>query len=763
GNPDLADESRLRAQAQSWAAQSQALLAPESPIAVLRYRIISDNTRPDNLGEAALTTGYAFALVRVTSAASPARRLFRIRPDLSVLRYREGQCNIAALPASTRDFELAPPQTVGMQPLHLTRRPRADLPAWPWGLSALRVGVRYTKDEQGVIGTATPGTAGRTLWWQTVQRTVQFRSALHTDRPTGGLPRRFRAPAVRSLLPAPPDPPLPALTGALFDQPPLASPGAADGPALDQWQPVLPGGLRYLVTGVRPGVFVTLRNQLLRQSGVVLTGEHARPRGLGMLSGGLPVQHRAPRPVPLPANTDGRQAVALRTWAGHFDPDQLALVTTSPADEAFRAAFSDPPENPTYRQTAQRLRMQLAAVERHTLDVAWDGVLTFVYRIDGGILLVGGQQPATPASGILDWILALDLVAAGQVTALQDITTPTLVLTPSLRAQLSAVGVAVPAADTIDTTKFAIRQFALPGDPNTRAARAGRLIAALPPGASVLARATAQFAPHQPGAEAYHDGYGHELRFPLRVADPNAPSLPLVPRHVHFEDPEYNRRLASPSAHASVSVQFPGSSGSSPQRALTLSAERRECNATSTLALRFDWDEPPPGTPNVTLTLQKIDLDQIPRDLTVPNPVGALVPGRLYQLSLAAIQNLNGPFTPGERLRLVLHVDSGPVRPAVVQLDITIVEAPVIPASESAYALLRKQTTGDHSYVECVRFAWAPEAQRVELVNPADLRTEVVRRRAVFHLTDSARPTRSPQYTLQKITASGSTHFPPAT
>lgn len=771
-NPDLADESHLRAQAQGWAAQSQRLLAPESPIAVLRYRIISDNTRPDNLGEAALTTGYAFALVRVTTASPLAKRLFRIRPDLAVLRYREGQCNIAALPKSPRDFELAPPQTVGVQPLYLTQRPvRTDLPAWPWGLGALRVSVQYTKGEQGVIGRATPGTAGQTLWWQTVQRTVQYRSALHTTRPAAGLPRRFRAPAVSSLLPAPPDPPLPALTEPLFDQPPLSTPagppGTPAGPALDRWQPVLPGGLRYLVSGTRAGVFVTLRNQLLRQSGVVLTGEDPRPRGLAMLSGGVPVEHRAPRPVPLPANVDGRQGVALRTWASHFAPGDLALVTPSPADEAFRAAFDDPPENPTYRQTAQRLRMQLAAVERHTLDVAWDGVLTFVYRIDGSITKVGGQTPETPAAGILDWVLALELVAGGQVTALDNITTPTLALTPALRAQLGAVGVPLPGpdVDTIDTAKLSICQFGLSGDPATRAARARQLIATMPPGAAVLARAKAQFAPHQQGAEPYHDGYAHELRFPLRVADPNAPSLPLVPRYVHFEDPEYNRRLASPSAHAGVSVQFPQQAGgsTSPQRAITLSAERRECNPASTLALRFDWDEPPPGTPKVTLTLQKIDLDQTPRDLVDPNAAGGpqtLVPGKLYELSLAAIAKLNVPFAPGERLRLVLHVDSGPVKPAVVQLDIAIVEAPVIPATDAAYALLRRQTVGDRTYVECVRFAWAPEAQRVELVNPADLRTEVVRRRAVFHFTDSTRPGRAELLTIQKLGQTGSTHIP---
>ncbi|WP_160826818.1 hypothetical protein [Actinomadura sp. J1-007] len=770
-NPELADESHLRAQAQSWAVQSQRLLAPESPIAVLRYRIISDNTRPDDLEEAALTTGYAFALVRVESASPLARRLFRIRPELSGLRYREGQCGIAAIPADAHDFELAPPQTVGVQPLHLTQRPvRGDLPAWPWGLSALRVSVHYTKGQQGVVGAATPGAAGQTLWWQTVQRTVQFRSALHTDRPAGGLPRRFRAPAVSSLLPAPPDPPLPALTAPLFDQPALPEP---DGPragvpeGLARWQPVLPGGFRYLVSGARAGVFVTLRNQVLRQSGVLLTGEHPRPRGLAMLSGGLPVEHRAPRPVPLPANADGRQGVALRTWASHFAPDEAALVTPSPADEAFRAGFEDPPENPTYRQTAQRLRMQLAAVERHTLDVGWDGVLTFVYRVDGSITLLGGQEPETPETGILDWVLALELVDGGRVTALADITAPTLALTPALRAQLGAVGVPLPGpeVDTVDTAKLAIRQFGLPGDPKTRADRARELIAGMPPGAAVHARVKARFAPHLPGAEPYHDGYAQVLRFPLRVADPNAPYLPLVPRYVHFEDPEYNRRLASPSAHASVPAQFPQqqAGGTSPQRVITLSAERRECNPDGTLALRFDWDAPPPGSPKVTLTLQRIDLDQTPRDLADPNAAGGprrLDPGKLYELSLAAIQKLNGPFTPGERLRLVLHVDSGPVKPVVVRLDITIVEAPVIPATDAAYALLRRQAAGDRTHVECPRFAWGPEAQRVELVNPADLRTEVVRRRAVFQFTDSTRPGRAEDYTVQKVSPTGSTHIP---
>ena len=203
----LDPENELRGLAQSWGQQSQPLLAPKSPIAVLRYRIISDNTRPDTPDEAALTTGYGFALVTVKSSVKLARRLFRIRSPLAEVRYREGQCNIAPVPAVAHDFELAPPQTIGVQPLYLTERPRSDgAPAWPWGLSALRVSLRYTKDQVGVVGRAAPGEEGQTIWWQTVQRSVQFRSALHTSRPTGGLPRRFRAEAVRSLLPVLPDP-----------------------------------------------------------------------------------------------------------------------------------------------------------------------------------------------------------------------------------------------------------------------------------------------------------------------------------------------------------------------------------------------------------------------------------------------------------------------------------------------------------------------------------------------------------------------------
>jgi hypothetical protein len=63
---------------------------------------------------------------------------------------------------------------------------------------------------------------------------------------------------------------------------------------------------------------------------------------------------------------------------------------------------------------------------------------------------------------------------------------------------------------------------------------------------------------------------------------------------------------------------------------------------------------------------------------------------------------------------------------------------------------------------QCARFAWAPDATRIELVNPDDLTGQIVRRRAYFLWMDTIRNLgkRTPKYAIQKITASGSTHFP---
>ena len=60
---------------------------------------------------------------------------------------------------------------------------------------------------------------------------------------------------------------------------------------------------------------LALRHQLLRQS-LKETGEHLDV----MVSGSIPVQHRVPRPVPLPSNRAADRTHALRTWASYLSP-----------------------------------------------------------------------------------------------------------------------------------------------------------------------------------------------------------------------------------------------------------------------------------------------------------------------------------------------------------------------------------------------------------------------------------------------------------
>jgi hypothetical protein len=102
----------------------------------------------------------------------------------------------------------------------------------------------------------------------------------------------------------------------------------------------------------------------------------------------------------------------------------------------------------------------------------------------------------------------------------------------------------------------------------------------------------------------------------------------------------------------------------------------------------------------------------------------------------------------------------GVLERADIVLSVNVASEPVTPAPQAAYAVLRRQVIDGRAQVECVRFAWSPRASRVELVCPDDLRTQVVRRRAVFQWTDTARSGTATGYAVQGITRTGSTHFP---
>jgi len=731
----------------AWAKQSLRLLAPEAQAAVLRLRAISDNTNPDSPLEAALVTAYGFELVPAEAPAGLTRRLFSLRATLGLLRFREGHYNPGPLPEAPHDFELAAPQTTGVQPVYLLDDPNVEggARAWPWGVSALRVSVVYTAEARGVTGALAPAAlAGVTLWWQVFQHNVQFRSALRSKRPAAGLPAKFRAPPIRSLMPVIPDPPLPPLEDALIEQPTSAA--TLEPARMGLWQPVLPGSVRYLLTGSRPGVFLAVRNQLIRQHR--MPGADTKQPGAALVSGSVPVQHRAPRPVPLPPNTLERRATALQPWASFFEPAANHLVGEAPADEAFMAPTEHVGSGGAREVVApaRRLRMALAKPARGALDPAVAPDLIFAVEL---------EAEAPVKDSVAGWLVVLEVMDGStrfryKVEATGDVQ--------------DASGVAVLKRPLLAPLRFTPEQ----GD------ALQQYLARLPAGAQLRAVARVR-----PRGRPEDDDFYQELSFVLHVAPPTAPPVPLSPRFIHFEDPEYNRRLTSPSAHATKLITMPVVDGRSAQRAARLSADRRECNPDSAIFARFDWlEEPPIGTRLIiALRIRRVERNNIVRALRLGTLPLVLTPTVLREIRLADLLVLGtgqpAGLLPGDRLELVAQVyidqepppddeaDGVPQPSQTLAVGLAVIDQSVMPAPEAGYALLRRQTLGGQDEVECARFAWGPPATRVDLVNPDDLLTEVVRRRAVFNWYDTVRPDTLRAYAVQKLTPGGSTHIPP--
>ncbi len=685
----------------TWAQQTHLRLSPNSAIAILRYRVIN---RPDqeNLEEAIapLTATYRFQVVTDLSLPEQlTRRVFQLRSAVKHLRFRQGQFGGVAMPVEeVKPVDLAPPQVVGIQPIYLTERPDSSEPGtWPWGLSALRLSVHYTQDQAGMVGNLQPQA---TRWWQAPHYQTQFRSAVGSDRPTAGLPPYFRAQAIQSLLPSASQAIVPPMEDETTEN--------------QLWQPVLPGSLRYVLTGDRAGLFLTLRHHIIRQE----------PQTDSVLrSGSVPVQHRIPRPVPLPDNLYPN--TALQTWAHYFQINQGATIRTTPSDNAFFAASID--KDKLLIQPAQGLEMILESPWQGQIGVEWDGMVRFSIHNLGDV-----------AAGITDWTINIQLNIGDRIlryTAL-DIASGTYALqsptddqTPSLQ-------------DLLRDRKS--------GDRLVLEARV------TPPSASGMT------------------GFHQVLSFPLRITDPDRIPLPLEPYFIQFEDPEYNRQLASSAGHATQELLIPAAGQSEPvSHSVQLSCDRTEYNPDSSLAIRYDWDDKADG--KATLSINWIR-NGVPTPLQ-PKTISLtdLAAKELLQFSLAELvyrDESDRPATllPGNTLEFQLMVqDKGKeeraialLAPKPVVLTVEIVAQPVIPAPEAAYALLRQRHP---SQVECVRFAWGPVPSRIELIRADDLRTEIVRRRAVFQWIDATRPAipgaASTQYAIQKITQTGSTHLPP--
>lgn len=697
---------------ETWGREIHARLAADSPVAVLRVRRVKE-ARNDQNNTAGVLIDYQFLVIGVKPPVSITKRTRAVRVTLEGLRFAEGQFGGNRLPNAIHNFELAPPQTRGVQPLYLTQRPlehikkadgtfvvaesSAQHPAWPWGVSALRFTLHYTAAEAGIVGsipqavTATDRPNRLRLWWNAIAHEVQF-ALPDENSPRRLLPARFRSRSVSSMLSALPNLPLPK--GSDLKLLPKTPPPSES--KLAAWQPMLPGSFHYLILGARAGAPSVFRNHLLCQE---TSSQESQTKDIVFASGSVPVQHRAPRPTSLPANQADRQEKALRTWASYFDSQRSAQFTLNPADNAFIGG--------TEADAPIDLEMRLVNLPGGIITTGSDGVLEF-------------EITSRSKQSLADnWTVNLELTAEGRRLAYK-LQAPTAPLTEKVRY--------VPAG--ADTSDEQLRQF----------------IAGLPHGAELAIKARVERKlQNQPGAPLRILGYQQSLTFPLRFARTDELALPLRPVFAQFEDPEYNRRLASLTARASRFV-----TNNNQRYEVSLAADRREYNATSRLFVVF-FAADGSGVDNGTLDVTWVDSGGVKRPLgSFPMNRNELLP----PLDLSALSaKYNSTFTPGDSLTLELKKDkialSIPVR-------VDIVAKPVIPTPEAGYALLRRQG----EIVECARFAWGPQSTRIELLNPDDLTREIVRRRAVFQWTDSARTNRESQYALQKITHSGATHFP---
>ncbi|MBD2234619.1 LysM peptidoglycan-binding domain-containing protein [Phormidium tenue] len=741
-------EETITQQIERWAKETYALLCPESPIAVLRLRRLNeeisladaDTSIITPLTTAPLTTTYAFKVLgELESKFALKRQMFALRAEPTQLRFRDGQYNAQAIVSDAlHNFELAPPQICGVQPVYSQSKPQPI----PWGLSALRIAVRYTEAEAAVIG-ATPADNSlvpSVLWWQAVQQSVQFRPN------AAGLPPSFRAPAIKSLLPVLPDLPLPdqsALETALQDSTENPSRTTSQ-PGENLWQPILPGSFAMLLLGSRAGVFLAMRSQLLRQS-------FLDNRTNILTSGSLPVQHRVPRPVVLPPNDDRDQA--LRTWASYFEPTKDLSIEPAPFATAFIAATST--------QVALGLRVVLTH-EFGAIPVDWDGTLTFELQAQSD------SQPSVSGWNIRNLVLSdgatqffYSQIEPGQV--------------PEQNSKV---------------------QFKLPDDRVEKEDL--RRFLSRPVGLSF----TATIRVYPPGSPLDESGFYQSLTFLLRLSDRRRQPLPLQPRFICFEDPEYNRRLSSSTARASTLVEVEktvGGGEKSPEpHTLILAADRKAYNPDGVMALMCyseprdeDLEATTTDEPSLPLTaeLSFSKLDKNGNKVPLIEPVRLKVK-QLLQLQLSQFvmrssedqsSSIPSQLIPGDKLLIKLSLKKSEyvldnkkifVPEKILVLTVDVVAEPVIPLPQAAYALLKKHTLNEKPVVECARFAWGAAPTIVDLVQPDDLRTEIVRRRALFQWTDTVRvkskrenpdheekPDHDYNYGIQKITQSGSTHW----
>jgi hypothetical protein len=706
---DIAD---VEPQLLAWSTATHARLAADSPCAILRVRLLFRHG-----DRVSVQVYYLTSPVNVAPVLAP-QRASAIQAPPERLRQRQGQLNQATLPnlGQLESFELAPPMIRGAQPIRLVTRPEANL-TWPWGWSGVRMSSVYRGEQRGAAGSLIPEdryAVEHSLWWQASEAQVQF--AIPPDRDL--LPQYFRASSIPGYLPAAPSIPWPDAT--LLKE------------LIAKHQPVLPGSRYTIVTGLRPGAPYALRETVATQW---------LHDGTSQVSGQAVLQMRAPRPILLPSNIATAREWALQTWGSWFDVTGTVRVSSHPEAEFFtldngqtkamRVSARRPTKDdyPDMDNAVVQKQMELAAKTSHAceLPATWDGWLFFDFT--------------ELAGSLADWPERVVLSSGDATFAYQRDTT----IRPLKKTNHAWY---MPTNMKLVSDWFAAQ---------THGQEATIVVSSKVPSSSV-----------QDSLQT--------ARLPLRVTKAAFP-LPFSNRVLTFEDPEYNRDLSSTPVRTETIITL----ANGQVLTVVLAADRAAYNTTGAIHfLHFFGNNENPGNvtadvsftrlaPDGTASLIKEGLPLMPNSL--PGALDGLDPRDLASIG----QHKAGvPLRVDDELLLTVTLkEAGVVEPkAKLALRLPIVARPTTPTPEAGYALLRRTQRGSKTTDECRRFAWGPDATRIELSDPADLKRQLVRRRAVFVWYDtirindakSARPGQASQHTthyaIQKSTMRGSTHFP---
>jgi hypothetical protein len=747
-----------------WGAEMQARVAADSPVAVIRLRevrALPPSTGKSPAPDAAFAVVVLYRFLAASAIAAPplpARRAKSLRARPERLRFPQGQYGGAVLPpGALAHFELAPPQIDGVQPIRMDNRLDAGgKPLWPWGLAALRLHINQFDAMASCAGPplvkddsagpqARAARLGR-LWWESLAHNVQY--AVPEDAGERKvLPALFRARAMPGLLPAWPSAPLPTAEDIQAALEPPGEPAPDETLKFTAWQPILPGGHTVLLAGARPGAPFAMR-QFLQTQDIQRAAPGQPIEYRSLVSGSLPVMHRMPRPVLLPANDRARPEIALQTWASAFDPTSTASAQPSPIDSAYLGSVTG----------------------ARGLDLVLGPLVS-----GGGTTIKGGGIPlgltGDDANGT--WDLALHFHADGHGNSV-DAWFPAPAATAVLidQADVSKLFTFSKTGFTPDATSVpdvGVLDFMADNPVDLK-----KWLLSKAHGDAAFVRVIAGM------DSAQIKNFRQTLTFAARIIqDQGTAALPYEPRFALFEDPEYSRRLASEPERASAIVSVPGAGNVS--ATVTLAVDRGEYNATGLIHYLFTLeplDRLPPGTATGgKLQFTRISPAGGAEDLGKPpfnlKPVSLAVNSLadltvdptfqdLLRLNNVLLLHDRPPLTPGDSLVLSLTLDlqpAAPTPPPAVTLTVPVVKDPVIPAPQAGFALLRKNP--DRS-VECARFAFSPAATRIELVDPDDILKDSVRRRATFQWRDTVRvPTDGIYvYAIQKVTTGGSTHFP---